>query len=562
MFMVNVAAGAADRSDMHATWLLSQQQPDQPHWLVGSPVTMPRQVPLGSLWKLWVYSYSIDQHVQDKPYQCHAGRHAAVGDEYCCTHDEAIDRDTALVRSCGAYFQPARLGIQPRAWQQYWQHTAPDVAWLQTLERIKPDTRLPVTSILNALNRVPLPVVTQARQALLGRMLQPNWSDVLGVLGGAYRFKTFTWTHPAVAGASMGGAAGWLADGTAFWLGGLGGSHQVVAQMAPRLVNALPPPTEGSLDDRCVLVHYFTRYPIAAIQVGSGERVAIGHLRGAYRVIFANQQRLTLHSDGELYTTQSGGRVQLYGRLSLPEYLARVVDREGDGRQVQAARALSVAARSYLQQNAEFHQGCWQIDDDSRYQRVSPNPAGPSARAAVAFTEGLVLSGSPIRYHLEPNQTGEQRLSWQSAVTQGAQGQGYLSILRQAYPAASWLLTDQRQQCQPLVAAQRYLDRQIPRVQRLMTGVTGFEAPKSVRVCTLDYGNPYADQQSLNLYVRDWRSSEDRITLWHEYLHLAMRYHPEGQDEEWIERQARQLNAQLELMAQVGATQRKIHHAQ
>ncbi len=561
---VNVVALAADRQDTaHASWLVSQQQPDQPRWLVGSAMTAPKQVPLGSLWKLWVYGYSIDQHLPERPYQCHAGRQAATGDEYCCTHDEVIDRDTALVRSCGAYFQPERLGIRARAWQQYWQHTAPDVPWLQKLDRVRPDSQVAVTSILNALNHVPPSVITQTRQALLGRLLQPEWSDALATMGGAYRFKTFTWAHPMLAGASMGGAAGWLADGTAFWLGGLGGSHQVVARMAPALVSTLPAPIDHGLDDRCVVVHYFTRYPLASIRAQQGEQiVTAGHLRGDYLLTFANQQRLRLHSDGELYLGQTGGVQQLYGRLSEPEYLARVVDREGDGRQVQAARALSIAARSYLQQNAEFHQGCWQIDDDSRYQRVSPNPASPSARAVVAFTEGLTLTGSPIRYHLGPNAAPEQRLSWQTAMMQASQGLGYLSILKQAYPRASWLMTDQRQQCQPLVEAQLYLDRQLPRVQTLMAGVAGFEAPKAVRVCTLDYGNPYADQQSLNLYVRDWRSSEDRITLWHEYLHLAMRYHPEGQDEAWIERQARQLNAQLELTAQTGITRRNIHHAQ
>ncbi|WP_410209832.1 DUF2300 domain-containing protein [Aquirhabdus sp.] len=545
-------------------WIVSQQTLNHPVWLLGDAKQMPARVPLGSLWKLWVYTYSVDQHVPDRPYACHAGTQAATGDEYCCTHDESISRNVALVRSCGAYFQPQRLQIQAKDWQRYWQQQAPDVPWLQDLSRVQPQTQVPVTDILNALNRVPPKVMSLTREALLGRVLQPQWSDVLPNLGGGYRFKTYTWAHPTLAGGYFGGAAGWLADGTAFWLGATGGSHRVVQRLSPMLAERLPPAIT-LLDDQCVSVHYFKRYPIAQISRVDDPKIAVlsGHLRGDYRVLFANQQSLVIRSQGELSVQKPVNQpVQLIGRLGLQDYLARVVDREGSADITQAARALSIAARSYLLQNAEFHQGCLQIDDDSRYQRVSPNPATVNAQRIVAFTEGLSLTGSSIRYHQTKAEEG--LLSWQNAVKQAQQGNNYLYILKQAFPKASWQLATDGKQCQPIPEAEQYLQRNLVKVQQRMASVDGFEALKSVNVCRLDYGNPYADQQSLNIYVRDWRSQDDRVTLWHEYLHLALRFHPGGQDEAWIEQQARQLTDDLGLSSftSTPSTLRKIRHAQ
>jgi uncharacterized protein YfaQ (DUF2300 family) len=119
-------------------------------------------------------------------------------------------------------------------------------------------------------------------------------------------------------------------------------------------------------------------------------------------------------------------------------------------------------------------------------------------------------------------------------------------------------------QCQPLAAATQYFQRNLPKVQHVMATTTGFEALNQVNICTLDYGHPYADQQALNIYIRDWRTQNDHVTLWHEYLHLAMRFHPKGQDEHWVESKARQLTDQLELSGTSPAknSMRKIRYAQ
>jgi uncharacterized protein YfaQ (DUF2300 family) len=43
------------------------------------------------------------------------------------------------------------------------------------------------------------------------------------------------------------------------------------------------------------------------------------------------------------------------------------------------------------------------------------------------------------------------------------------------------------------------------------------------------------------IHIREWASREGRVTLIHEYLHLAFRHHPSGRDEALIERLAQQL---------------------
>lgn len=537
------------QQDWKNDWWLAGQSPQQKSlvWLVGEAKTAPKKVPLGSLWKLFVYNYSVDNGLPDQPYQCHAGKNAAVGDEYCCSQDETITRDVALARSCGAYFAPKRLQIDAKHWQQYWQKQVPEVAWLHTLDNMQPKTQSSVHDILKVLQALSPSSVAQSRQALLGRVLQPQWSGILPSLGGAYRFKTFTWEHPQYTSTYFGGGAGWLADGTVFWLGGTGSSREVLLKAAPTLAQRLPisEHAQHKFDEACVTVHYFKRYPIdkVALLGHPNAKVNAGTLRGQYAVKFSNGNALPIQSHGELSLVHSQGKPQIWGRLGLQEYVARVVDREADASKTEAAKALSIAARSYVFQNAQFHQGCWQIDDDSRTQRVSPNSASAAAKTVAAITEDLMLTGSPIYYH--QNKSAANTLNWQAAVKRGEFGDNYLAILHEAYPNASWRLNGQAQQCQRLPQAEQYMQQNMAEVQRRASDIAGFEPVKGLKICQLDYGNPYADQQTLSMFVRDWRSENDRITLWHEYLHLALRFHPNGGNEALIEPMARELAKNL-----------------
>lgn len=543
-----------------AWWLASQNsQQSSITWLAGDAKTAPKKVPLGSLWKLFVYNYSIDNGLPDMPYQCRVGKHANVGDEYCCSQDETINRDVALARSCGAYFAPQRLSIDTKHWQQYWQKQAPEVAWLHELSNMQPQTKSSVQEILTALQSMSASSVAQTRQALLGRLLLPQWSEILPSLGGAYRFKTFTWQHPQFAGAYFGGGAGWLADGTVFWLGGTGSSKEVLMKAAPILAQQLPVSkhTQHKFDEACVAVHYFKRYPIDKVTLVGQPKAQLnsGKLRGQYAVKFSNSNALPINSNGELSLLVSKGKLQIWGKLGLQEYVARVIDREADASKTQAAKALSIAARSYVFQNARFHQGCWQIDDDSRTQRVSPNPPSAAAKTVAAMTEDLVLTGSPIYYH--QNKSAPNTLNWRLAVQRGEVGDSYLEILHEAYPNASWRLNNQSQQCLRLPQAEQYIQQNMKEVQRRASQIAGFEPVKDLKICQLDYGNPYADQQTMSMFVRDWRSENDRITLWHEYLHLALRFHPNGGNEALIEPMARELAQNL-----AKVTDKKIRRAQ
>ncbi len=556
-----VAQAEQPKRNWKNDWWLASQNPQQSslNWLAGEVETAPASVPLGSLWKLFVYNYSVDNGLPDKPYQCKTGKAAAVGDEYCCSKDETIMRDIALARSCGAYFEPKRLEIDAKKWQQYWHKQAPQVSWLHELSNMQPQTQSSVQNILTALQSMSVSGVAQSRQALLGRLLQPQWSAVLPNLGGAYRFKTYTWEHPQFKGAYFGGGAGWMADGTAFWLGGTGSSRDVFIKAASNLAERLPVSehTQQKLDEACVAVHYFKRYPIEKIELLGKPKVTVsnGALSGQYAVKFSNGNALQIQSNGELSLVNHQGKPQIWGRLGLQEYVARVVDREADASKTEAAKALSIAARSYLFQNAQFHQACWQIDDDSRKQRVSPSPASATAQAVTAITEGLTLTGSPIYYH--QNKSAANTLNWQATVKRGELGGNYLAMLHLAYPSASWRLNGQAQQCQRLLQAEQYVQKNLTEIRRGASTIAGFEPVQGLKICQLDYGNPYAEQQTMSMFVRYWRSENDRITLWHEYLHLALRFHPNGGDEVLIEATARQLARNL-----VKATNKKMRRAQ
>jgi uncharacterized protein YfaQ (DUF2300 family) len=61
------------------------------------------------------------------------------------------------------------------------------------------------------------------------------------------------------------------------------------------------------------------------------------------------------------------------------------------------------------------------------------------------------------------------------------------------------------------------------------------------KVCQLAFGNPYSDMSRQRIYVRGLNGLNQRITLAHEYLHLAFSGYPSGQDEHYIEQWARRL---------------------
>lgn len=508
------------------------------------PASDTLQAPLGSVWKLFVYSYLSVNATQEPTYRC-ASAQRRTDDEYCCDPGASIGRAQALAQSCGPYFEPARLGIDAAGWARFWRdHDAP--AWLLRLDAMQPDTRVPVSELLAALRQVPASARTAARQALQPVTVRDD--EVLAALGGGPRLKTWSWregTQP------VGGAAGWLADGTPFWFGDAGTSRSALradatwmaAQWAAHGL-ATPVPDGAAVSAQpCIAVDFFQRYPITSVQravPGNTAAAPAGPLRGRYRIAFQNGSQLVMEAVPAQVLRYGADGPRIAARLPLEDYVARVLDREGDARETEAARALAVAARTYVLQNATETGGCRQIADDSRTQRVSPNPPSASARAVAAFTEGLVVDGQAVRYHGDQASPGV--MSWQAAVAAGRQGQPFAAILRAAYPRGSLASFRAEADCTPLPQAQQWLAERQQRWRRVLRAEAGFQpVDDTLRVCQLAMGVPHSDQRRLVIRVREWHSREGRVSLIHEYLHLAFRDHPHGQDETFIERLAQQL---------------------
>ncbi|WP_237149747.1 DUF2300 domain-containing protein [Metapseudomonas otitidis] len=507
---------------------------DRSRVLARGPLPAERQAPLGSLWKLFVYAYLVDRQQSDPGYQCLGHDRDEV---YCCNPGERIDRDQALVKSCGLYFDPARLGVTPDDWSRYWQaRSAP--AWLQRLDALKPEARVPVADLLAQLQT--LPAQDEARRVLLDVPLQARDAGVLATLGARLRVKTWSWLADADPQARQGGFAGWLNDGTPVWAGGPGTSQRVLGQYAEVLERTLPvswPREPGS----CVEVRLFSRYPLREVSLaGQSTPVAPGALRGRYQVLFENGNRLDIESQGELFLERRDDGLALTAHLEREDYVARVLDREAAPEPAEAAKALAVAVRTYLVQNAVRRGECLVIDDSSSSQRVAPRPASAASRTVAAWTADLVLAGSTVTYHSE--RAGPDRLSWQQAVAEAKEGVRYDSILARAFPRASLSRWDKPvAACQALPNAEDWLRRQRREWRPVLDAEPGYAEIPQFSVCRLASGRPHVDRERRRIFVRGLFSLQDRLDLTHEYLHLAFEAHPNGQDEAYVERLARQL---------------------
>jgi len=514
------------------------------------PVPLPDaalRTPLGSVWKLFVYGYLSGRAVQEPVYHCATAVREA-DDGYCCDPGGSIGRDQALAQSCGPYFDTQRVGISAADWTRFWKENNAPV-WLQQLNAMRPDMQVPVHELLTALQRMPMPARTAARQALQPMVVRDD--AVLAALGSGPRFKTWSWHVDAQ---RAGGAAGWLADGTPFWLGSAGTSRSALqvearwmaAQWSVHGLDAPAPDAAAVSAQPCIEVVFFERYPIRSVRRvdGAADVVApAGPMRGRYRIAFENGQQLVMDAvPAQIlrYEGQGAAGARIAARLPLEDYVARVVDREGDARETQAARALAVAARSYVLQNAPETEACRQIADGSRTQRVSPNPPTVAARAVAAFTEGLVVSGVPVRYHRDQASPGV--MSWQATVAAGRDGKSFVTMLSAAYPGGTLAPAQATTDCTPLPEAQSWLASRQQRWRQTLRAQAGYQAlDDTLRVCQLAMGVPHSDQRRLIIRVREWQTREGRVTLIHEYLHLAFREHPRGQDEVFIEQLAQQL---------------------
>jgi uncharacterized protein YfaQ (DUF2300 family) len=498
--------------------------------------------PLGSVWKLFVHAYAIDRALPMPAYQCRGGEWAKE-ELFCCNPGESIGSEAALAQSCGLFFEPARLNINAQDWQQYWRKKAPQVSWLADLSQLKPAQTVSVSSLLQALASVEGSARDKTEMALLGVVLNGRGQSALPQLGGRYRVKTYTWDHPQHPDTVVGGAAGWMSDGSAVWFGAVGSSVTVLQSYASQLAQQAELLAGDDNSGRCVDVAMFARYPIKRIlHSPQGNEVLPGAtqtLNGAYQIEFANGHKLKFKTQGEMQLSwQSKTNPMLSLRVNENEYIARVIDREANASQREAARALGIVARTYLLQNAVQHSECLAISDSSRTQRVSPNQASRAAREVAGFTSGLVLQGVDAQYRLNDN--APNIFSWQRAVKLEQAGMSYDDILHQEFAQGALASTNGASECLPMPEAEKWLTQQSRVWVQTLQAEPGF-AQTQPKVCQLNFGKPYSDLAHHRIYVRGLHSLNNRLTLAHEYLHLAFAAYPSGQDENYIEQWARRL---------------------
>jgi uncharacterized protein YfaQ (DUF2300 family) len=422
------------------------------------------------------------------------------------------------------------------------------LAWLADPAQLSPDRQVRLDSLLRALASVPAASRVDAEGALLRVVLDGRAAGSARWFGSQLRIKTWTWHAAGRPAERFGGGAGWLADGTPVWFGGAGASSAILRQWGPQLAASLPK-LQATRDSGCVMVDYFKRYPIRAVSSDAGG-AAFGPLNGRYVVQFVNGQSLAMRSTGEMTLLKGAdGRPQLVGRLGVNDYVARVIDREASAVEPEAAKALAVAARTYLQQNAQRAGGCQRIADSSATQRVSPNPPSAAAMAVARWTDRLIIDGAMVHYHRD--KPSPNTLAWTQAVQQARQGRRYDEILAAAYPGGALGSVDNSGvRCQRLTQNEAWLARALPRWQRVLVREAGYEAPaQPPAVCALSVGAPYSEQAGNRIFMRPLATREDRITLAHEYVHLGLRGHPRSHDESYVERLARRLvDTNLEVM--------------
>ncbi|MDD2830477.1 MAG: DUF2300 domain-containing protein [Sulfuricurvum sp.] len=502
-------------------------------------LTPEEKVPLGSLWKLFVYLYLADTHAKEAEYVCSTT--PSEEDRYCCPPGSSVNRDRALAHSCAPYFDPNRLHISPKKWKKYWEEKT-TIEWVNDIRHLTPETEVSLHDLLFVLSAIPTQARNEARDALLETSLELYGKNAWSELGSAIRYKTYSWhTHD---GKAFGGAAGWLADGTPFWFGANGSSFTSLTKWSKALSLTLPTPSllSTSTDNSCVDVSFFERYPLKAIyKEKTPIKVESGILKGNFRLEFENGNWLTITTQGEMRLRKNSDQhYTIYGRFGLNNYVARVIDREGNTTQTHAARALAVAARTYLVQNGNYQGGCWSISDSSHTQRVSATIPSQKGLEAAYFTDDLILRGAPIHYHMSTPALNQ--LSWRDAYAQAVSGWSFEKILKHSYPNAAIATMNGRMECVPLKAAESWLAENSQKWQSTLNREGGYEPLESIpTICQLSDGNPYSDQKRLRIYVRGWQSLNDRLTLVHEYLHLVFRYHPNGVNETYIENLARKL---------------------
>jgi uncharacterized protein YfaQ (DUF2300 family) len=95
--------------------------------------------------------------------------------------------------------------------------------------------------------------------------------------------------------------------------------------------------------------------------------------------------------------------------------------------------------------------------------------------------------------------------------------------------------------CRRDAKREAWLERQAERWHRRLLAFEGYERPERFAICFARGGGPRVDYRRDRIFLRRVDENEDRISLAHEYLHLAFKNHPVSRDEGFIEGLARRL---------------------
>ena len=510
------------------------------------------QTPLGSLWKLFLYIFIVENQITPEPYKCTGNDPNEI---FCCKPQKRIDIDKALIKSCGLFFDKVRSDILKSshgAWRLFWENELGlKYEWLTNLNELRPGKIVNVRDLLTSLLRTnKLSHTTiRTREVLPEVLISGTAKGAVRLLGSSLKVKTFTWDDPSRIGKFIGGIAGWLNDGSAIWVLGKGKGSQVInlwgREINQRILGGL-----NSFSSNCVRVKFFDRYPISKVfNLNTNQLSNEGPLKGDYKIIFKNGNSLKFNSTGGFHYKRSTDETSIIGLFNINEYIARVLEREVSVDPEEAAKAFAILARTYLINRAQFKDKCFVIPDSSHYQRVSIHNPSESSLAISNWTDGLILNNiDDIQYHSTTN--SHNRISWTFAKKLAKDKLFFDEILKIGYPTGilSVMKSKLSQNCKRLPLIKNWLDsRSVLWGNRLKREV-GYESPDSVIVCELTLGNPFSDLENNRIFVKSMRTQNDKITIAHEFLHISFKNHPLGNDEGFIERTA------IKLISDIGGS--------
>lgn len=496
--------------------------------------------PLGSLYKIFIYSYLSEVSALENTYTCNGKDTEEI---FCCKPGDTINRDLALAKSCTPYFSGSRLHITSSEWKEFWEKknkNAPE--WLKDLSRLKPETQVPVNEILVSLAEIRknFKTIDQIEKAMMGTVIYGTAKDSVKTWGSTLKVKTYTWRDESVKDnidelGFTGGFAGWLPDGSSIWVSNAGHGRDGFQKELKSIVEN----HSQTVDAGCVEVKYFDKYPIESISSNQDQ------LKENIFIKFKNGSQVSFFSDGSLKINRNSKKISVTGIMSINEYVGRVLDREVNAQPIEAAKAFSIAIRTFLFQNSKLEKGCRKIADSSSLQRVSPSPASTEALKIARWSDGLTLDRiENLRYHSD--KTSKNRMSWLEAKQFAEKGFSMSEILKTFYPEG--LISfgqSQIYKCVPDLKTTKWLKGQSSKWRERLNAERGFEWPLGLKVCQIPEEAPlrlvFANMDNFEIFVPGSKTINDEVSIIHEYLHIGFRNHPRGQDERYIESLARLL---------------------